>query len=124
IRDDLVKFYGLSPDKVDVCGVGFERPQNIDEELFVSIQKEYGIPEEYIIYSAQTWPHKNHRRLMRALKILHGEYGKKITLVCTGKKNEFFKHIEKEIVALNLGCHIIFTDYIREDQLLVLLKKA
>lgn len=124
IKKDIVKFYNLPSDKTDVCGWGFEKPPDVNEEGFLLVRNRYNIPEEYIIYSAQTWPHKNHIRLIQALNVLHKKYNKKISLVCTGKKNKYYKNIKKEIISLNLDRHIIFTDYVSDNELLVLLKKA
>jgi len=124
VKKDIVKFYHIPPDKIDVCRMGFEQLPNIDEKIFTIVQKKYHIPEEYIIYSAQTWPHKNHIRLIQALKRLHDNYHRKIHLVCTGKKNEFYMNIKKQIIALNLNYYVTFTDYVADDELLALLKKA
>ena len=44
----------------------------------------YGLPERYLFYPAQFWPHKNHARIVRALGLLKETRGLKIPVVFSG----------------------------------------
>ena len=43
------------------------------------------LPESFLLYPAQTWPHKNHERLLEALARVRDESGVTIPLVCPGQ---------------------------------------
>src|SRR3989344_2286668 len=125
VREDTIKFYGIPGDKIDVCPIGFISPKPLDGSLFQVIKKKYSIPENYIIYTANTWRHKNHINLIRALKTVHEKYGLKIHLVCTGYKYpDYFPVLQSTVNNLNLNNFIKFTGYIQEDEALALLKNS
>lgn len=123
VKDDIVKFYGISPDKIDVCPVGRITPPDVDDKLFPAVQKKYGLPERYLFYAANTWPHKNHMGLLRALKLVR-DSGIDITLVCTGHKENFFLEIEALIKELGLEGSVIFTGYVSDEEKSLMLKNA
>lgn len=63
-------------------------PEGVDitsysEPVKVDARGKYALPLEYIFYPAQLWPHKNHLRLLKALKLL-AEEGLFIPFVLTG----------------------------------------
>lgn len=125
VKDDIVRFYGIPAEKIDVCPLGFIAPVPVKDRETIEIKKKYGVPERYLFYSANTWRHKNHINLIRALKIVHGRHGLKIPLVCTGQKYpDFYPQIESEINSLGLGGYVNFLGYIPEDDVRVLLKNA
>ncbi|MSU54836.1 MAG: glycosyltransferase family 1 protein, partial [Candidatus Staskawiczbacteria bacterium] len=102
----------------------YDNESNIDTSSAAQIQQKYGIADRYIIYPSVTWKHKNHLNLMRALKWIIENWKLKITLVCTGSKNDFYPVIEAEIKKLGLEKNVIFTGFIPETDLKVLLKKS
>lgn len=125
VKDDIIKLYGIPAEKIDVCPLGSIIPNPTVESAFMEIKKKYRIPERYLFYSANTWRHKNHVNLIRALKILHERHGLKISLVCTGQKyHDFYPEIELEINKLGLGSYVNFLGYIPEEDVRVLLKNA
>ncbi|MBI1912008.1 MAG: glycosyltransferase family 4 protein [Deltaproteobacteria bacterium] len=125
VKEDIIKFYGIPSEKIDVCPLGAIDVNPVKVEKFSSICKKYGIPEKYLFYSANTWRHKNHLNLIRALKILHEKYGRKISLICTGQKYpDFFPVLEAEIEKLNLQDFVKFTGYIPEEDVRLLLKNT
>ncbi len=125
VKDDVVEHYGIPPEKIDVCSLGSVFPQTVDVNRFQALKQKFGIPDTYLFYSANAWPHKNHIGLIRALKILHDKYNQKISLVCTGQKNtDYYPRIEKEINKYNLKHFVFFTDYVAEMDVNALLTNA
>jgi glycosyltransferase involved in cell wall biosynthesis len=50
-----------------------------------ALASRYGLPADgFVFYPAHPWPHKNHRRLFRALRLLTQRRGRRIPIVCTG----------------------------------------
>ena len=83
-RERLVELLELEPERVEVVhmGVDLERfrpaPAAIDERL----PAELGLPDRFLIYPANLWPHKNHHRLVAALARARD---REIRLVLTGR---------------------------------------
>jgi glycosyltransferase involved in cell wall biosynthesis len=89
IKEDLLEhFKFLKEDKFVFI------PQGVNIELFSGnkdtdyLSDKYGIPDEYLFYPAQLWPHKNHLTVLKALKILKEEHNLIIPLVLTGNKSK------------------------------------
>ena len=61
----LVDLLGLSPERVEVVHMGVDgerfspQPGDVDQDSRARL----GLPERYLIYPANLWPHKNHERL-------------------------------------------------------------
>ncbi len=89
VKDDLIEQYGLDPDRIAVVNVppataAYAEP-TIDE--LEATRRRLQLPDRFIYYPAQTWPHKNHGRLFRALGHLRRS-GIDVHLVCSGHPNE------------------------------------
>jgi glycosyltransferase involved in cell wall biosynthesis len=80
----LVDLLGLSPERVEVVHMGVDgerfspQPGEIDQD----IRARLGLPERFLIYPANLWPHKNHERLVEALARAHD---RELALVLTGR---------------------------------------
>jgi glycosyltransferase involved in cell wall biosynthesis len=85
-RWTLIEKYGLTDNKMSLVQVGlplgFHRP-SISEVNHVKCL--YGLPEKFIFYPANPWPHKNHARLMAALHIYRTKYGECPWLILSGR---------------------------------------
>jgi glycosyltransferase involved in cell wall biosynthesis len=75
-----------------------------------AVLKKYGIHENYFLYPAQFWPHKNHFRLLAAARLLKAEkkLNKKIVFVGRDMGNlAYIKEVTKEFSlneeVINLG---------------------
>lgn len=86
--ETLVQRYNIAIKKIKQIPVGIAghyRPEP-DPQVVASVCQNYRLPEEFIVYPANTWPHKNHRRLLKALALLYTNHGLRINLVCTGAR--------------------------------------
>lgn len=83
----------------------------------------YGLPEAFAFYPAQTWPHKNHLRLLEALALLAGR-GVHIPLVCTGHINDHGRQVIAKAEALGLGDRVQFLGLIPGEHIQALYQAA
>lgn len=84
-KDMLAHFRELSPDQVEVI------PSGVTIERFAApsapdVCGRYSLPERFLFYPAQLWPHKNHLTVLKALKQIEMDHGLRIPLVLTGAK--------------------------------------
>jgi glycosyltransferase involved in cell wall biosynthesis len=104
-KQDLIEHYALSAEKVRVVPGGsvladYPAPAQADLE---ALRSRLSVPEGFLLYPAQTWPHKNHRRLLDALARIRDEHGTAIPLVCPGRHTEDFQDIEQRVQRLGLA---------------------
>lgn len=114
VRNDVISHFHLPADKVAVVPLApatLNYPEPTPEDL-ARIRAELRLPEAFILYPAQTWPHKNHLRLVEALALLRDQHGISVPLVCTGRRTEFHAEIDKRIRELRLESLVRFVDFV------------
>jgi len=82
----LVERYCIVPDKIDVIYTGYGPEYRVidDPEDLDRVRQKYGLSRPFLYYPAASWPHKNHRTLLAALRILCGRHDFDGQLVLTG----------------------------------------
>lgn len=71
----------------------------------------FALPERFVFYPAQTWPHKNHLRLLEALALLKRE-GLVVPFVSSGLKNAFHPVIARCADELGIADQVTFLGYV------------
>lgn len=69
----------------------------------------------YFVYPANFWPHKNHRRLLQAMRA-YADTGGHLTLVCTGEPGTAFDHLRAYAGQLGLESQVLFPGYLDDQQ--------
>jgi glycosyltransferase involved in cell wall biosynthesis len=83
-KDFLAHFPELSPEQIEVIPVGVNVQRFATPTGSNDVCKRYDLPERFLFYPAQLWPHKNHITVLRALKQIEDRNGLRIPLVLTG----------------------------------------
>lgn len=113
VKQDLIKFFNLPPEIIDVVFIGSPDPElEVRENTLTSGKK-------YILYPAATWPHKNHLNLIKAFILArqnHPDFGE-YKLVCTGHQTEHFKQIALLISESGIDEYIEFKGLVSDNEL-------
>jgi glycosyltransferase involved in cell wall biosynthesis len=125
-RRDVVEHYGVPAERVAVVPVApptaaYGPPSEPDVE---AVAAGLGLRGAFAFYPAQTWPHKNHLRLLDALARLRDEHDLVVPLICSGRQNEHFPEIEARIRALRLDDQVRFVGYVGAKELTCLYRLA
>ncbi|MBI4874836.1 MAG: glycosyltransferase family 4 protein, partial [Acidobacteria bacterium] len=112
-RDDLVRYYDLCPDRIDVV------PHGVDERLF-GLARE---PEPFLLCVSTLHPHKNLDRLLAAFAELR-RARPEMRLVLAGRKGFHAAEVGRRIDELDLGEAVRVTGWIERDELAELFRKA
>src|SRR5437773_692411 len=123
-RQDLLDAWALPPGRVAV--VPWAPVADTNERSRSgpgTVKLAPGLPDRYIVYPAQTWPHKNHLRLIEALAELR-QRGTTIPLVCTGRLTEYMGVIRRRVDELGLGSQVWFLGYLAPVELDAVLARA
>jgi glycosyltransferase involved in cell wall biosynthesis len=118
-KKDVITHYRLPHEKICVIPTAppnatYPIPNSSELEL---AKKKLGLPEAYIFYPAQTWPHKNHIKLLDAIAMLRNREGLRLALICSGKRNDFFPKIEQHIRKLSLMEQVKFLGFVTPIEL-------
>ena len=75
------------------------------------IRLEHGLPDRFILYPAQTWPHKNHAGLLEALALLRRR-GHAVPFVSTGYLNTHATVLQRQARRLGLSGDIKWLGFV------------
>ncbi len=122
VGDDIIRLFPDFADKIVLCphilNTEWVSVQTIESDKLYDIRAKYSLSEDFILYPAQTWQHKNHLGLLHSLSLLKKQRGNlTISLVCTGKTNKFYlEKIEPVVTQLGLDNSVKFLGVVpRED---------
>lgn len=116
-KNTIIEKYGIEEQKIFVTYLDadgcFSAP--FDTELNCKVQKR--LPDKYLFYPANTWPHKNHIALLKAFYILKSKYDIDFKLVFTGNQDKERKNIERFINEKNLRDDVQYLGYIPQKEM-------
>lgn len=118
-KRDVVASFGISAGKVAVIAIppvlgAYPTPTASDLE---TTRRKFSLPSRYVFYPAQTWPHKNHVRLVGALAILRERMGVRVPVVCSGHLNEHSSNIRREVERLRISEQVSFVGFVTPVEL-------
>ncbi len=118
-KKDLLKFYRLPVNKVEVIYNGYEKQKTKTAEQL----KNFDLPKAYFLYVGTLQPRKNVSTLIRAFRKFKQTYPL-FKLIIVGRKGWLYQQIFSLVTNLNLEEEIIFTDYVTDAELVKLYQNA
>lgn len=121
-KKQVVESYHIKPDKV--YPLPYIAPSYLSDqkERFDFLAK-YKLPLKYLFYPAQFWPHKNHCKLIDALKILSVTYPD-ISLVLSGGFSNAYENVYNYASSKGVLDRIIFLGYVPQEDLSGIYRRA
>lgn len=126
VQRDICKFLGVPEHRVAVVPappISMLRDNPSDEDGIARMRLKFGLPQLYIFYPAQFWPHKNHRRLVEAFKLVQNKHPD-CYLVLTGKMRDEFERVFARVRELALDKKVIHIGYVEHAELAALYRGA
>lgn len=123
VKNDIVKYFDKPIDKVytvllDMKDLWFEKITIRNS----TVLEKFNLPSSFLLYPASSWEHKNHMRLIEAVKLLNNP---EIHLICTGHPTEYYKKkIRPFIEAQGLTDKIKFVGIVSDEELFELYHKC
>lgn len=120
-KNQLTKYYNINENRIIINPMltpTYIKKIDSDDSILSKFNLE---KNKYLFYPAQFWPHKNHIRLVYAMKELSKE-GYKLVFTGSDKGNTNF--IKSKVKEYNLENSIIFTGFLSQEELVALYKNA
>lgn len=114
-KSTIVDRFKVRPEKIEVIHLDadaeFKKPApNRPSPGFLKL----GLPEQYMYFPANFWPHKNHSNILRALQqVVKGGFPD-VHLVLSGSPAEFGR-VEQEIAQLGLHRNVRMVGYLEKS---------
>jgi glycosyltransferase involved in cell wall biosynthesis len=129
-KNEILDYYNISPSKIVVTYLGVDPQYNpnvrVETEKISRFKKDYGINDNYILYTGMWKRHKNIMRMLQAFERYAAENGGTecgLQLVLTGKVDANEPEVISEIKRINQShkyrdCDLfISTGFIKEEEL-------
>ena len=95
--------------------------KNFSEKEINEVKNKYSLPNNFFFYPAQFWEHKNHIRIVEAVKILKNK-NKEFSVIFCGSDKGNLNYIREEIKKYNLENNIKILGFIPANELGILYK--
>jgi glycosyltransferase involved in cell wall biosynthesis len=125
-KKDIISILGIPEEKIKVIYIGVDEEYKVikDQSKLNLVKAKYGLNKKFILHVGSLNPRKNISRLIEAYNKLPLELSKEYQLVLVGGKgwrsNEIFAKIEK----LGLNDKVLFTGFVEDDDLHLLMNAA
>lgn len=118
-RQSIIAKFGVPPHRVHAIHLdsAHEFSLPFDESVNQRVRHQYGLPDHYGFYPANTWWHKNHVSLLQALAYLRDVHQVRIHMVFTGAPQEAHSQVMNTITEHNLSDQITWLDYIPQQEM-------
>jgi glycosyltransferase involved in cell wall biosynthesis len=123
VKKDIVKYFQISEKKIDILLIDMNDLwiNNFSDQHIVDIRS-ITDNDDFLLYPANTWRHKNHLNLLKAVATLRDQFNLMVKVICTGSQNQQFENIKSLIRELNLEKQVVFTGIVSEEVLYSLYK--
>jgi glycosyltransferase involved in cell wall biosynthesis len=121
-KEQVHRFYRVDPPRIRV--ISFPTPQlEHGDQLPSCVDSNWPFRNNYLLYPAQFWPHKNHAHLLEGLSIL-AQKGLRFGLVLTGSDQGNRLYVQALVRRLSLEKQVLFAGFVAESELTALYRKA
>jgi glycosyltransferase involved in cell wall biosynthesis len=119
VKKDIQNFLGVPENQI--CVIPSPPPEmymnfQMSPEQKEQVRSKYNLPNRFLYFPAQSWPHKNHLRLLNALAIVREKH-QDISLVLTGGKTDFFNQINTNVFDSHLEGAVHHVGYVDSNDL-------
>jgi glycosyltransferase involved in cell wall biosynthesis len=119
--------YGIGAEQVHVLPFlpASTMPREVPFAARAAVRARYGVPDDYIFYPAQFWPHKNHARIIEALEQLKRRDGIVVAAVFCGSHADAVRARHFELLMnmarqCGVADQIRVLDFVPDDELAAL----
>lgn len=126
-KKEIIKYLKIPENKISIINCGVDSSifhPNYAEGEILSVTKKYKIPRKYLLYLGTLEPRKNIERLILAYSQLKNENINLPKLVLAGGKGWMYDRIFEMIRSLHLEQDVVFTGYINQEDVPILMKGA
>jgi len=122
-KRQVCQYYNMNEDRVKI--IPMPTPNDVSStQPDTSVLEKYKLEKnKYLFYPAQFWPHKNHIRLVKAIKKLK-EQNYDFKMVFTGSDFGNEKYIKQIVKDFGLKEDVLFLGFVTREEIIALYKNA
>ncbi len=121
-RERVVELLGIAPERVEAIPHGLDpkrfTPFAVDDPTLLA---DLDLPERFVVYPANLWPHKNHNRLVDALAL---QRERDVTLVLTAQPWDRLEQLMDRARRLGVAPRVRHLGYMEQTTLAAIYRAA
>ena len=126
-RQTIIGKYSCDPQKVHTVYYGLDIQQfssTSTQQQLLDARRKRHLPDRFVFYPANSWPHKNHATLFSALKILKDQRRLSFRLVLSGVIYPEQRDLLDTIGRLGLADDVLHLGYVPHVEMSLIYKQA
>jgi glycosyltransferase involved in cell wall biosynthesis len=125
VKTDIVRFFGIPEERAVVMPAPPQQQfvAEQDENRLRAARIRLQLPEKFLFYPAQFWPHKNHLRLIEAFREVASEVPD-VGLVLTGNKRDEYEAVMRAVGQFGLNDRVRYLGYVEQADLQAIYRLA
>jgi len=124
-KAEIVHFYRVPPERVSLIPLPTPRfALRASKDSGEEVLTKYHIPEAYLFYPAQFWPHKNHVGLLLAVNLLREKHDLVLPVVFVGSDKGNLQYVRRVVDELSLSGQVHFLGFVPQEDLVGLYRHA
>jgi len=123
-KKELIELYKINPEKIEVIYGGVPELPGVSNDFAQKTLDKFKINKPYFLYIGNWRPRKNLPKLIESFKVFIEKNSLDFLLVIGGRKDKRFLDLEKEIQKNQLEGRLILTDFLTQEEVAVLYKRA
>jgi glycosyltransferase involved in cell wall biosynthesis len=126
-RRTIIEKYSLDPQRVTTVYYGLDVKQFSSaqsQHQLLDIKTKRCLPDRFVFYPANSWPHKNHATLFSALRILKDRQALSFKLVLAGVIYPEQRGLMDQVRALGLADEILHLGYVPHAEIPLIYRQA
>ncbi|WP_309736618.1 glycosyltransferase family 1 protein [Chamaesiphon sp. OTE_75_metabat_556] len=123
-KAEVQRFYQVPAQRIRVIPFFTPQVESTDDPIDRDISIAYNLPDQYLFYPAQFWPHKNHVNLLLAIKCLKEKYNLELPLVLVGSDKGNESYVKSIVQELDLSAQVSFLGFVPRADMALLYRNA
>lgn len=123
-KAEIERFYQIPAARIKVIPMFVPQLRSNLDSSDRDVMTKYQLPDRYLFYPAQFWPHKNHIGLLLAIKCLEENYNLEVPLVLVGADKGNESYIKAMVEKLNLSERVYFLGFVPLQDMAALYRNA
>ena len=123
-KAEIERFYQIPTERIKVIPLFTPQFKSTVNLIDRDLANKYHLPDRYLFYPAQFWPHKNHVNLLLAIKCLKEKYNLEFPLVLVGSNKGNESYIRAMVEDLNLSNQVHFLGFVPQEDMASLYYQA
>jgi glycosyltransferase involved in cell wall biosynthesis len=121
-KEEIAKYYSVPEEKIKVMKSPIPDAFFANQEKISKVNHKYKLPENYFLYPAQLWAHKNHYLVLQALARIKEIYKQKVHVAFVGSNKGNLEYLKSEAKKLGVLEQVHFLGFVSTDDLISLYK--